>query len=354
MLKKLSKQSQEVMTLAADEARKLNHDFVGTEHLLLGLLIEGSWASAGAIERLGATVETLRSEIEKLVQRGPVAPTAAGLPLTPRTKRVIEFASEAADNVSLAQVEPEHLLVGLLREPSGVAGQAMRNLGLQLPNVQAEAFKIRLRQMQTVERAVRPVRTGMGHKRKMREELLAHLSAIYQEELERLNDPIAALEASTRRFGDPAELSRELQTAVPIGEKIDWYIEHWLGWRAPESVVHMMLRTSFVSFVLIVAITGVPILAGILYQGWDLEPGRSASRIRCSGDPDTHGAIPDRPVLLQNARFVLGCFRRTKSRVNATLWSLLAGLIVFTVGLGFVPRLKACPRRLRKCCRSCH
>jgi hypothetical protein len=176
----------------------------------------------------------------------------------------------------------------------------------------------------------------MGHKRKMREELLAHLSAIYQEELERLNDPIAALEASTRRFGDPTELSRELHTAVPIGEKIDWYIEHWLGWRAPESVVHMMLRTSFVSFVLIVAITGVPILAGILYQGWDWSQAVALH---------VFAALA---ILTPTAQFLIGlCYYKMrdsfwgvfgahKSRVNATLWSLLAGLIVFTVGLGFV------------------
>ena len=104
----LTEQARTVMSLAADEARQLNHEYVGTEHILLGLLREGSSDAAGALRRLGVGVDAVRAEIEKLVQRGPIPPGAADLPLTPRAKRVLQFASEVAADVSLARVGPEH------------------------------------------------------------------------------------------------------------------------------------------------------------------------------------------------------------------------------------------------------
>src|SRR5437016_8579313 len=268
MFNALTEPARNVMALAADESRKLNHHYVGTEHILLGLLVEGSWAGAGVLQRLGLDAQSVRAEIEKLVQREPEPVDAADMPLTPRAKRVLQLASEIAGDVCLSHVGPEHLLVGLIREPSGVAGIVLRNLGLSLQQVAQEAMKVRVMQMRIVERAVRPVHAGIKHKRKMREELLAHLTAIYEEEFIRLNDPSAALDAAAKRFGDPAELARELQGAVPLSERIAWHIEHWLGWRAPESVLRMMARTSFLSFCIIAIVTGVPILGGILFAGW--------------------------------------------------------------------------------------
>src|SRR5438045_228090 len=146
----LTEQARTVMSLAADEARQLNHEYVGTEHILLGLLREGSSDAAGALRRLGVSIDAVRAEIEKLVQRGPNAPDAAELPLTPRAKRVLQFALEVAADVSLACVGPEQLLIGLMREPTGVAGIAMRNLGLELGRVCDEALKTRVSQMRIV------------------------------------------------------------------------------------------------------------------------------------------------------------------------------------------------------------
>ena len=162
----MTEQSQKVMSLAAGEARQFNHDFVGTEHILLGLLLEGSCDAGGVLQRLGVNPGNVRAEIEKLVHRGAEAPAALELPLTPRTKRVIELATEEALCLSASQITPEHLLIGLAREMSGVAGQVIKNLGLSLERVRAEALKIRLMQVRIVERAVRPVCSGTGHKRK--------------------------------------------------------------------------------------------------------------------------------------------------------------------------------------------
>src|SRR5581483_3173446 len=150
-----------------------------------------------------------------------------------------------------------------------VAGIVLRNPGLELRAVNDEALRVRKQQMRIVERAVRPLPTGIAHRRKMREELLAHLTAIYDEELTRLHDPDAALREAVTRFGNPAELARELQDSIPASQRPAWFFERWLGWRAPEPVWRMMLRTSFVSFCFIAVLTGIPLLAGIVLQGWN-------------------------------------------------------------------------------------
>ena len=336
MFNALTEQARTVMSLAADEARQLNHEYVGTEHILLGLLREGSSDAVGALRRLGVSVDAVRGEIEKLVQRGPNPPTAAQLPLTPRAKRVLEFASESAADVSLPRAGPEHLLIGLLREPSGVAGMAMRNLGLELRKVCDEALKTRISQMRIVERAVRPVRASVKHKRKMREELLAHLGAIYDEELARANDPAVALDSATRRFGDPAELARELQASLPGSERRAYAVERWLGWRAPESVARMMARTSFISFLIIAVLVGVPVVAGIVFQGWD-QSQLVALRVLAAMAVLTPAAQFFHGLCYYRARnSIFGVFGARKSLLNGILWSLLAAIAVFAVGVGFV------------------
>jgi len=172
MQKPLNESAQCVLTLANEEARRLGHTFVGTEHILLGLLIEGSAESAGSLLRLGVTPESMRAEIERLVQRGQEISLAGDVPLTPRAQRAIQFASELADNVTLQQIAPEHLLIGLLREEGGVAGAALRNLGVNLSELCGECLKIRKQQMRIVERAIRPVVASVKQKRKMRGGLL--------------------------------------------------------------------------------------------------------------------------------------------------------------------------------------
>jgi fumarate reductase subunit C len=134
------------------------------------------------------------------------------------------------------------LLLGLMREPYGVAAQVLIKLGLNLREVREEVLKIRRAQMKLVERAVRPVRASAVRKRKMREELLAHLSGIYEEEHARLGNPPAALRAAADRFGDPAALAGELNCALPFSEKANYFINRSLGWRPPESAAHYMLR----------------------------------------------------------------------------------------------------------------
>src|SRR5215216_3249062 len=126
MLNRLNDQAKHVMSMAADEARALNHHYVGTEHILLGLCRQGS-SIGDVLHRLGLTADVVRTEIEKLIQRGERGQDVENLPLTPRAKRVIQMASEEAAVLSLPHVGPEQLLVGLVREPDGVAGLVLRN-----------------------------------------------------------------------------------------------------------------------------------------------------------------------------------------------------------------------------------
>src|SRR4051812_30142583 len=146
MLNRLNDQAKDVLALATAEARRLNHGFIGTEHILLGLCHERS-SIHDVLERLRLTPDGVRAEVERLVQRGPATQATEDLPLTPRAKSAIQIAGEEAAVLSLAQIGPEQLLLGLIREADGVAGVVMRSLGLTVQKVGAEAFKIRLLQM---------------------------------------------------------------------------------------------------------------------------------------------------------------------------------------------------------------
>jgi hypothetical protein len=338
----LTEQAQAILSIAQREARQLNHGYVGTEHVLLALLIDRPLALAG----LGVSPETVRDEIDKLVTRGPVQVTQAVLPLTPRARRVLGHAETEARTLNQGAVEPDQLLLGLISEPDGVAGMVLRSLGLDLAQVRTERLKVHLEQMRIVERVVRPVRAGIAHKRKMREELLAHLAEIYTEEQARLDDPAAALKAAAKRLGDPAELARELQDAVPASERLAYHVERWLGWRPPESVARMMGRNALVSFVVIAVIIGVPVFGGILYRGWDHS---QAVAVR------VFAALI---VLTPAAQFALGCcyyrmrdslfgaFGARRSLRNAGLWGLLAGGVVVAAGMGFIAVVEGTSMRL--------
>jgi Clp amino terminal domain, pathogenicity island component len=271
MYKDFTDQARHVLALAEQEARRLNHEYVGTEHLLLAIVGDDRGLAVEALRSLGIRAEDVRNEIEKLIQRGPSPVALKVVPLTPRAQQAIDFAIEESRYWSQKLVAPEHLLLGLAREPDGMAGQALRNLGLQPNELAHEVLKTRILQMKIVERAVRPVRAGTPCKRRMREELMAHFTAIYDQELIRLHDPTAAMEEAARRFGDPAELARELEAALPYHERLSHVAERWFAWRAPESTVRFSLRLARQSFYLLAVVLGT-VGAGItLRYGWEAE-----------------------------------------------------------------------------------
>jgi hypothetical protein len=127
--------------------------------------------------------------------------------------------------------------------------------------------------MVLVERAVRPVRAGERRKLRMRDELLAHLTAVYEEEKARRGDDPAALAAAAERFGDPADLTRELQAAVPAGERAEYYFEQWFGWRATESSARYMARLAGRLAMVNLVLSGLIVAAVTAVNGWPADMG---------------------------------------------------------------------------------
>jgi hypothetical protein len=155
-----------------------------------------------------------------------------------------------------------------MNDPAGVACHVLLNLGIKPHDLRKEVFKVRIEQMRIVERIVRPLRASTPRKRKMREELLAHLSAIYDQELVRLHTPGAALKASAERFGNPGELAEQLQAALPFLERIDFFVERWFAWRAPESVARYAFRQSRITLGILATVFPLLFVGIILRYGW--------------------------------------------------------------------------------------
>ncbi|MCX5651048.1 MAG: ATP-dependent Clp protease ATP-binding subunit, partial [Planctomycetota bacterium] len=142
MFERLTDRARKVMALANQEAQRLNHEYIGTEHILLGLVKEGSGVGANVLKNLDIDLRKVRLEVEKLVKSGPEMVTMGKLPQTPRAKKVIEYAIEEARNLNHNYVGTEHLLLGLLREHDGVAAQVLMNIGLKLEEVREEVLNL--------------------------------------------------------------------------------------------------------------------------------------------------------------------------------------------------------------------
>jgi ATP-dependent Clp protease ATP-binding subunit ClpC len=151
---RFSDRARSAMQFAAEEARRFNHESIGTEHILLGLLKAGSGVAVTALINLGADPEDLRSAVERVLVRLPDVKRrrshfgffkTSGLPQTPRSKLVIEYSVDEARAFRDNCVGTEYLLLGLLREQEGVAAQVLTNFGLQLEPIRAEVGKLHKR-----------------------------------------------------------------------------------------------------------------------------------------------------------------------------------------------------------------
>jgi hypothetical protein len=140
MYERFTDRARKVLQLANQEAQRFNHEFIGTEHILLGLVAEGHGVAANVLKNLDIDLRKIRLEVEKIVQNGPGGEqiVSGRLPHTPRTKRVIEYAIEEARSLGHNYVGTEHLLLGLLREQEAVAAQVLMNLDLKLEDVREE------------------------------------------------------------------------------------------------------------------------------------------------------------------------------------------------------------------------
>jgi ATP-dependent Clp protease ATP-binding subunit ClpC len=142
MFNRFTERARKVIILAKEEAKRFNHDYIGTEHILLGLVREGEGVAAMVLEKMGVSLENIRIEIEKLVQPGPATQIIGDLPFTPRAKKALELAAEEARSLGHNYIGTEHLLLGLLREEEGVASQVLLNLNLDLSTVRNKVMEV--------------------------------------------------------------------------------------------------------------------------------------------------------------------------------------------------------------------
>ena len=130
MFERFTDRARRVVVLAQEEARMLNHNYIGTEHLLLGLIHEGEGIGARALESLGVTLNAVREQVQDIVGPGPQAPNGH-IPFTPRAKKVLELSMREAIQLNHGYIGTEHILLGMVRANEGVANQVLVKLGAE-------------------------------------------------------------------------------------------------------------------------------------------------------------------------------------------------------------------------------
>jgi ATP-dependent Clp protease ATP-binding subunit ClpA len=141
MFERFTESSRRVVVLAQEEARMLDHNYIGTEHLLLGLIHEGDGIAARAIESTELTLDAARAEVERIIGRGGSTPTGH-IPFTPRAKMILELALREALALKKSYIGPEHILLGMIREGDGVGAQILERLAAPLPVLRSQVIEL--------------------------------------------------------------------------------------------------------------------------------------------------------------------------------------------------------------------
>jgi ATP-dependent Clp protease ATP-binding subunit ClpC len=141
MFERFTDRARRVVVLAQEEARMLNHNYIGTEHILLGLIHEGEGVAAKALESLGISLEAVRQQVEEIIGQGQQAPSGHN-PFTPRAKKVLELSLREALQLGHSYIGTEHILLGLIREGEGVAAQVLQKLGADLNRVRQQVIQL--------------------------------------------------------------------------------------------------------------------------------------------------------------------------------------------------------------------
>src|SRR6201993_4320109 len=141
MFERFTDRARRVVVLAQEEARMLNHNYIGTEHILLGLIHEGEGVAAKALESLGISLEAVRQQVEEIIRQGQQPPSGP-IPFTPRAKKVLELSLREALQLGHDYIGTEHILLGLIREGDGVAAQVLVELGADLNRVRQQVIQL--------------------------------------------------------------------------------------------------------------------------------------------------------------------------------------------------------------------
>jgi ATP-dependent Clp protease ATP-binding subunit ClpC len=141
MFERFTDRARRVVVLAQEEARMLNHNYIGTEHLLLGLVGEGEGVACKALDSLGISLTSVRTQVEDIIGRGQAGPSGH-IPFTPRAKKVLEFSLREALQLGHNYIGTEHILLGVVREGEGVAAQVLQKLGADLRGVRQAVMQL--------------------------------------------------------------------------------------------------------------------------------------------------------------------------------------------------------------------
>jgi hypothetical protein len=141
MFQRFTDRARQVVVLAQEEARRLDHNYVGTEHILLGLISEGGGVAARALESLGISLDAVRQQVEEIIGQGQQAPSGH-IPFTPRAKKVLELSLRESMQLGHTYIGTEHILLGLVREGDGVAAQVLVRLGADLNRVRQQVIQL--------------------------------------------------------------------------------------------------------------------------------------------------------------------------------------------------------------------
>ena len=180
MFERFTDRARRVVVLAQEEARMLNHDYIGTEHILLGLIHEGEGVAAKALESLGISLEAVRQQVEEIIGQGQQAPSGH-IPFTPRAKKVLELSLREALQLGHNYIGTEHILLGLIREGEGVAAQVLVKLGADLNRVRQQVIQLVHGQQSKEEpeaELAAPESGRAGRRDRMLAEVLGRLGAI--------------------------------------------------------------------------------------------------------------------------------------------------------------------------------
>ena len=141
MFERFTDRARRTVVLAQEEARMLNHNYIGTEHILLGLIHEGEGVAAKALELLGISLQVVRQQVEEIIGLG-TQPPAGHIPFTPRAKKVLELSLRESLQLGHNYIGTEHILLGLIREGNGVAAQVLVKLGADLNRVRQQVIQL--------------------------------------------------------------------------------------------------------------------------------------------------------------------------------------------------------------------
>ena len=208
MFERFTDRARRVVVLAQEEARMLNHNYIGTEHILLGLIHEGEGVAAKALESLGISLDAVRQQVEEIIGQGQQAPSGH-IPYTPRAKKVLELSLREALQLGHNYIGTEHILLGLIRERGGVAAQVLVQLGAGPDRVRQEVILLLQEYQGEGERGIGRSAARPGPQRRS----MRGLHAEIREHVELIGSELSAIEQRVGAGPEMGDLDRRIEQA---------------------------------------------------------------------------------------------------------------------------------------------